>query len=94
MEMPNKRIYTYSSHPEISAPTKAEIEKRPQPAVHRTPAYYLPGSSAELIFPKPPVFNVPERRNIRENLSVEEFCAPPNDYDPALLDSKELFLQI
>jgi hypothetical protein len=25
MEMPNKRIYTYSSHPELPAPTREEI---------------------------------------------------------------------
>jgi hypothetical protein len=25
MEMPNKRIYTYCSHPELPAPTRGEI---------------------------------------------------------------------
>ncbi|KAJ5865184.1 uncharacterized protein N7529_007100, partial [Penicillium soppii] len=62
MEMPNKRIYTYSSHPEMPVPTREQMKERPQPAVHKTPADYILDSSAELVFPKPPVFNTPERQ--------------------------------
>ncbi|KAF3405641.1 hypothetical protein F1880_010332 [Penicillium rolfsii] len=63
MEMPNGRIYTYHSHPGTPAPTKQEIENRSQPAVHRTPADYTPTISSNLMIPKPPIFNFPERRS-------------------------------
>ncbi|OGE47360.1 hypothetical protein PENARI_c048G01500 [Penicillium arizonense] len=42
MEMPNGRIYTYYSHPDVAVPTKQEITQRPQPSVHRSPPDYDP----------------------------------------------------
>ncbi|OGE47367.1 hypothetical protein PENARI_c047G07013 [Penicillium arizonense] len=36
---------------------------RSQPAVHRTPADYVPVVSPSLVIPKPPVVSFPERRS-------------------------------
>ncbi|OJJ51882.1 hypothetical protein ASPSYDRAFT_125595, partial [Aspergillus sydowii CBS 593.65] len=51
LEMPNGRIYTYRSHPQIPAPTDREIiqRERPQPAVHKTPADYGPPGLVDML---------------------------------------------
>ncbi|CAI7624685.1 unnamed protein product [Penicillium manginii] len=61
MEMPNGRIYTYRSNPEIVAPTENEMRLRAQPTVHRTPLDYNPDAHRNLHIPKPPIFEIPRR---------------------------------
>lgn len=82
LEMPNGRIYTYSSQPDIPAPTMQEIVghfqctsngayyktnlsqcARPQPAIHKSPADYLPHPSPDLAVPTPPALMVIGRRS-------------------------------
>ncbi|KAF3029185.1 hypothetical protein E8E15_001621 [Penicillium rubens] len=54
MEMPNGRLYTYYSHPNVPVPTKQEISQRSQPAVHKSPPDYDPSTSASGIVPNLP----------------------------------------
>ncbi|KAF9890692.1 hypothetical protein FE257_005558 [Aspergillus nanangensis] len=55
LEMPNGRIYTYQSHPHVPTPNDKEMDKRPQPVVHKTPASYLSSPSLiDLVIPQPP----------------------------------------
>ncbi|KAJ5460925.1 uncharacterized protein N7458_002477 [Penicillium daleae] len=63
MEMPNGRIYTYHSHPDVPVPTVKEINTRSRPAVHRTPADYVPEKSTKLTIPKAPTSSLPKRQN-------------------------------
>ncbi|KAJ5260656.1 hypothetical protein N7524_008680 [Penicillium chrysogenum] len=63
MEMPNGRLYTYYSHPDVAVPTKQEITQRPQPAVHKSPPDYGPHESANEAIPKLPAITVLGRCN-------------------------------
>jgi hypothetical protein len=80
MEMPNGRIYTYHSHPDVPVPTVKEMvsflvalnimndsktlqNTRSRPAVHRTPADYVPEKSTKLTIPKAPTSSLPKRQN-------------------------------
>ncbi|KAJ5704378.1 hypothetical protein N7536_000067 [Penicillium majusculum] len=63
MEMPNRRLYTYHSHPNVPAPASEDMRARSQTAVHRTPADYTPNVSPGLVIPKPPAVRFPERQS-------------------------------
>ncbi|KAJ5642612.1 hypothetical protein N7490_006612 [Penicillium lividum] len=63
MEMPDGRIFTYRSHPDIAAPTKKEMVQRPHPTVHRTPSDYIAEGSAQLVVKELPVFLFPCRQD-------------------------------
>ncbi|OJZ80409.1 hypothetical protein ASPFODRAFT_200725 [Aspergillus luchuensis CBS 106.47] len=58
LEMPNRRIYTYQSHPHLPAPTAEELEDWPQPVIHRTPADYTTQPTTNVAIPHPPTFNI------------------------------------
>ncbi|KAJ5146631.1 uncharacterized protein N7515_001195 [Penicillium bovifimosum] len=62
MEMPNGRIYTYHSHPDVPVPTMEETSTRSRPAVHKTPADYVSGNSTKLTIPKAPTSSIPRRQ--------------------------------
>ncbi|OJJ52320.1 hypothetical protein ASPSYDRAFT_95821 [Aspergillus sydowii CBS 593.65] len=63
LEMPNGRIYTYRSHPQIPAPTDREMRERSQPAVHKTPADYGPPGLIDMVLPALPSLRVRGRRS-------------------------------
>ncbi|KAJ5449507.1 uncharacterized protein N7458_005956 [Penicillium daleae] len=62
MEMPNGRIYTYHSHPDVPRPTRDEMNARSRPAVHKTPADYVSDRPTNLTIPKAPTSSIPKRR--------------------------------
>ncbi|CAG8919944.1 unnamed protein product [Penicillium salamii] len=61
MEMPNGRIYTYHSHPNVAVPNGDKT--RSPPAVHKTPKDYTCSSLARFVIPKPPDIVLPSRRD-------------------------------
>ncbi|CAG7932670.1 unnamed protein product [Penicillium olsonii] len=63
MEMPNGRLYTYYSHPDISVPTRQDIKKSSQHAVHKSPQDYEQGTSASDTVPKLPAITILGRCN-------------------------------
>ncbi|KAJ5100805.1 hypothetical protein N7456_006857 [Penicillium angulare] len=63
MEMPNGRVYTYHSHPNLSIPTGNRMVSRSQPVIHRTPADYVSKTPATSKIPKAPISSIPKRQN-------------------------------
>ncbi|GCB24384.1 hypothetical protein AAWM_07269 [Aspergillus awamori] len=79
LEMPNRRIYTYQSHPLLPAPTVEQLVSRgvleiwiwpwqgqedwSQPVIHRTPANYASQPMTNVVIPRPPTFNILGRQN-------------------------------
>ncbi|KAL3262693.1 hypothetical protein ABHI18_002519, partial [Aspergillus niger] len=63
LEMPNRRIYTYHSHPHLPAPTAEQLDEWPEPVVRRTPADYTSQSVTDVVVPRPPTFNILGRRS-------------------------------
>ncbi|CAG8248006.1 unnamed protein product [Penicillium salamii] len=61
MEMPNRRIYTYHSHPHVPVPNGAQ--RRSPPTMHKTPRDYAYNSLAGSIIPSPPNMVLPNRRD-------------------------------
>ncbi|OJZ79693.1 hypothetical protein ASPFODRAFT_54820, partial [Aspergillus luchuensis CBS 106.47] len=63
--MPNSRIYTYRSHPQIPLPTGREIVswERPQPSVHKMPADYGSPCLTDMVLPAVPSLKVLGRRS-------------------------------
>ncbi|KAF4251426.1 hypothetical protein CNMCM8980_006699 [Aspergillus fumigatiaffinis] len=59
--MPNRRLYTYQSHPGLPAPTAEEMGVWPQPVVHKTPADFVPYPTINVV-PPPPIFNIRGRQ--------------------------------
>ncbi|CAK44754.1 uncharacterized protein BO96DRAFT_439450 [Aspergillus niger CBS 101883] len=58
LEMPNRQIYTYQSHPYLPAPTAKELEDWSQPVIHRTPADYTTQPMTNVVISHPPTFNI------------------------------------
>ncbi|GFF62780.1 hypothetical protein IFM51744_11026, partial [Aspergillus udagawae] len=61
--MPNRRLYTYQSHPGVPAPTAEEMREWPQPVVQKTPADYAPHLMMDVVIPPPPTFNIRGRQS-------------------------------